>query len=142
MTFSTKMTHWAFRWFGPPLRISVSVCVVFGMTCARLSNISDYVSFCFPVARIDLSVEDDVVALRLVECSARPYTELIKLDIAGPSNWKPACPDALRPSPPPSKKVSPIGPSAATPTRGEVLAQLEALSREAPECEAEKIGLR
>ena len=36
---------------------------------------------------------------------------------------------ALRPSPPPSKKVSPIGPSTATPTRGEVLAQLETLSR-------------
>ena len=99
------------------------------MTCARLSNISDYVSFCFSGARIDLSAEDDAVALILAECSARPYAELIKSGIAGPSNLKPARPAALRPSPPPSKKVSPIGPSAATPTRGEVLAQLETLSR-------------
>ena len=78
---------------------------------------------------MDLSAEDDAVALRLVECSARPYAELIKSVIAGPSNLKPARPAALRPSPPPSKKVSPIGPSAATPTWGEVLAQLETLSR-------------
>ena len=56
------------------------------MTYARLSNISDYVSFCFPGARIDLSAEDDVIALRLAECSARPYAELIKSDIAGPSD--------------------------------------------------------
>ena len=42
---------------------------------------------------------------------------------------KPARPAALRPSPPSTKKVSPIGPSAATPTRGELLDQLETLSR-------------
>ena len=129
MTFSTKMTHWVFRWLRTPLIISVSFCFVFYMTCARLSNISDYVSFCFSGARIDLSAEDDVVALILAECSARPYTELIKSAISGPSNLKPARPTALRPSPPPSKKVSPIGPSASTPTKGELLAQLETLSR-------------
>ena len=36
---------------------------------------------------------------------------------------------ALRPSPPSIMKVSAIGPSAAKPTRGELLAQLETLSR-------------
>ena len=110
------------------------------MTCARLSNISDYVSLCFPGARIDLSAEDYVVALRLAECSVRPYAELIKSDITGPSNWKPARPAALRPSPPPSKKVSPIRPSAPTLTRGEVLAQLEALSRKPRSVKRKKSG--
>ena len=36
---------------------------------------------------------------------------------------------ALRPSPPSTMKVSPIGPSAAKPTKGELLAQLETLTR-------------
>ena len=99
------------------------------MASARLSKIFDYVlSSCFLGARIDLSAEDDAVALILAEFSARPYAELIKSGIVGPSNLKPARPAALRPSPPPSKKVSPIGPSTATPTRGEVFAQLETLS--------------
>ena len=130
MTFLTKMILWAFRWLGQPLRISVSVCFVFDMTCVRSSNIFDYVlSSCFLGARIDLSAEDDAVALILAECSARPYAELIKLGIASPSNLKPARPAALRSSPPSTKRVSPIGPSATTPTRGELLAQLETLSR-------------
>ena len=108
-------------------------CRIFLITCPSVSS----------GARIDLSAEDDAVALRLVECSAHPYAELIRSGIAGPSklkpaliksgiasppNLKPARPTALRPSPSLSKKVSPIGPSTATPTRGEVLAQLETLS--------------
>ena len=130
MTFSTKTTLWAFRWLGPPLRISVSVRSVFGKTCARPPNISDYaLSSCFSGARIDLSAEDDVVALVLAECPAHPYAKLIKSGIPGPSSLKHARPAALRPSPPSTMRVSPIGPSAATPTRGELLAQLETLSR-------------
>ena len=126
----TKTTLWAFRWLGPPLRISVSVRSVFGMTCARSSNISDYaLSSHFSGARLDLSAEDDVVALVLAECPAHPYAELIKSGIPGPSSLKPARPAALRPSPPSTIRVSPIGHSAATPTRGELLAQLETLSR-------------
>ena len=100
------------------------------MTRARSSNISDYALFsCLSSARLDLSAEDDAVALVLAECPARPYSELIKSGIPGPSSLKPARPAALRPSPPSSMRVSPIGPSAATPTRGELLAQLETLSR-------------
>ena len=86
-------------------------------------------SSCFSGARLDLSAEDDVVALVLEECPARPYAELIKSGIPGPSSLKPARPAALRPSPPSTMRVSLIGPSAATPTRGELLAQLETLSR-------------
>ena len=103
---------------------------VFGITCVRLLNIFESASSsCFPGVRIDLSVEDNVVALALAECSARPYAELIKSDIPGPSNLTYARSTALRPSPPSTMGVSPIGPSAANPTRGELLAQLETLSR-------------
>ena len=130
MTFLKKTTLWAFRWLGPPLRISVSVRSVFGMTCARSSNISDYVLYsCFSGARLNLSAEDDAVALVLAECLASPYAELIKSGIPGPLSLKPARPAALRPSPPSTMRVSPIRPSAATPTRGELLAQLETLSQ-------------
>ena len=108
----------------------MSVRFVFGITCVRLLNISDFASSsCFPGARIDLSAEDNVVALALAECPARPYAKLIKSDIPGPSNLRSARSIASRPSPPSTMGVSPIGPSATTPTRGELLSQLETLSR-------------
>ena len=84
---------------------------------------------CFLGARIDLSAEDEVMALALAECPARPYAELIKSVIPGPSSLKPDRPAALRPLPSSSMRVSPVGPSPATPTRGELLPQLETLSR-------------
>ena len=84
---------------------------------------------CFPGARLDLSVEDKVVALALAECPARPYAELIKSSIPGPSNLRSAHSTASRPLPPSTMGVSPIGLTAATPTRGEILVHLGALSR-------------
>ena len=130
MTLSTRMTPWVFRWLGPPLRIFVSVRSVFGITYVRSLNISGSTSSsCFPSTRIDLSAEDNVVALALAECPAHPYAELIKSDIPDPSSLRSARSDALRPLPPACMIVSPIGPSAANPTRGELLAQLETLSR-------------
>ena len=100
------------------------------MTYARSSNIFDYaLSSCFSGARIDLSAEDEAVALALAECPARPYAELIKSDIPSPSSSMSARSAALRPSPPSTMRVSPIGPSAVNPTKGELLAQLETLSR-------------
>ena len=93
-------------------------------------NTSELALFsCFPGARPDLSDEDNIVALALAECPARPYAELIKSDIPGPSNLRSACSTASRPLPPSIMGVSPIGLSAATPTMGEVLVQLGALSR-------------
>ena len=86
-------------------------------------------SSCFSGARIDLSAEDDAIALVLAECPARPYAELIKSGISSLSSLKPTRPAALRPSPPSTMRVSPIEPSVATLTRGEILAQLETLSR-------------
>ena len=108
----------------------MSVRSVFCMVCMGSSNISDSASpSCFPGARIDLSVEDNVVALALAECPARPYAELIKSDISGPSNLRSARSTASRPSPPSTMGVPPIGLFAATPTRGEILVQLGTLSR-------------
>ena len=93
-------------------------------------NISDFALFsCFPGARLDLSAEDNVVALVLAECPARPYAELIKSDIPGPSNLKSARSTASRLLPPSTMGVSPIRLTAATPTRGEILVQLGTLSR-------------
>ena len=108
----------------------MSVRSVFGITCLRSSNISDPVlSSCFPGARVDLSAEDNAIALALAKCSPRPYAELIKSGIPGPSSLRSARSAALRPSPLCTMKVSPVGPSAANPTRGELLVQLETLSR-------------
>ena len=93
-------------------------------------NISDFALFsCFPGARLDLSAEDNVVALALAECPARPYAELIRSGIPGPSNLRSARSTASRPLLPSTMGVSPIGLTAATPTRGEILVQLGALSR-------------
>ena len=96
----------------------------------RSSNISDSaLSSCFSGARIDLSAEDDAIALALAECPPRPYTELIKSDVPGSSSSKSTRSAALRSSPPSTMRVSPLRPSAANPTKGEILAQLETLSR-------------
>ena len=111
------------------------------MTCARSSNISDYaLSSYFSSARIDLSAEDNAVALALAECPARPYAELIKSGILGPSSLKFARSAALRPSPPSTMRVSPIGPSTANPTKGELLAQLETLSRKPRSVKRKTLG--
>ena len=108
----------------------MSVLFVFGTTCVRSLGISNFaLSTCLSGARIDLSAEDNVIALALAECPPRPYTELIKSDIPGPSSSRSARSVALRPSPPSTIKVSPIGPSAAKSTRGELLAKLETLSQ-------------
>ena len=93
-------------------------------------NAFDFIlSLCFQGARLDLSAEDNVVALALAECPARPYAELIKSDIPGPSSLKSARSSASRPSPPSALGVSPIGLTAATSTRGEILVHLGAMSR-------------
>ena len=65
----------------------------------------------------------------MAECLARPYAELIKSDIPGPSNFRSARSTASRPLPPSTMGVSPIGLTAATPTRGEIFIHLGALSR-------------
>ena len=85
-------------------------------------------SSCFPSTRLDLSDEDNVVALALTECSARPYVELLKSNIPSSSSLMSARSSASRPSPPFVLGVSFFGPTAATPTRGEILVHLGATS--------------
>ena len=103
---------------------------VFGITCMRLLDISNSaLSTCLLGVRPDLSLEDNAITLALAECSPRPYAELIKSDIPGPSSSRSARSTALRPSPLSTMTVSPIGPSAAKPTKGEILVRLETLSR-------------
>ena len=119
----------------------MSVRSVFGITCLRPSSISDSaLSSCFSGARIDLSAKDNAIALALAECSPRPYMELIKSNIPSPSSSRSTRSAALRLSPPSTMKVSPIGPSVANPTRGELLVQLERLSRKPRSVKRKTLG--
>ena len=86
-------------------------------------------STCLPGARLDLSPEDNVIVQALAKCPLRPYAKLIKSEIPGPSSSRSARSAILRPSPPSTMKVSPIGLSSAKPTKGELLVRVEALSR-------------
>ena len=85
-------------------------------------------STCLSGARPDLSPEDNAIVQELAECPTCPYAELIKSDIPGPSSSRLARFAVLRSSPPPIMKVSPIEPSTAKPTKGELFARLETLS--------------
>ena len=103
---------------------------VFGIVFMRSLGISNSALFvCLLGARPNLSPEDNVKALALAECPPRPYAELIKSDIPGPSSSRSARFVVLRPLPPSTMKVSPVGPSIAKPTKGELLARVEMLSR-------------
>ena len=86
-------------------------------------------SSCFPGARLDLSDEDNVVALALTKCSARSYAELIKSNIPGSSSLMSARSSASRPPLPFALGVSSFVPTAAAPTKGEIFVHLGATSR-------------
>ena len=93
-------------------------------------NVSDFILFaCFPEARLDLSAEDNVIALALAGYPARHYAKLIRSDIPGPSSLRFARSFASRSLPAATLGSSPIGLTAATPTRGEILVNLGATSR-------------
>ena len=103
---------------------------VFGIIFKRSLDISNSaLSTCLSSARPNLSLKDYVIAQALAKCPPRPYAKLIKSDIPGPSSSRSALSAVLRPSPPSTMKVSPIGPSDAKPTKGELLARVETLSR-------------
>ena len=101
------------------------------------STLSTY----FLGAWIDLNAEDNAIALALAECPSRPYAELIKSDVPGPSSLRSSRSTALWPSPPSTMKVPPIRPSAGKPTRGELLAQLEMVSRKPRSGKRKNLGL-
>ena len=103
-------------------------CFVFSIVFVRSLGISNSaLTACLSGVRPDLSPEDNVIAHELAECSPR-YSVLIRSDIPGPSSLRSTRSAALRLSPPSAMKFSPVGPSAAKPTEGELLARVETLS--------------
>ena len=76
----------------------------------------------------NLSSEDKEVKQQLAKCP-RVYSELIRLDIPGPSGVNPSRPPASRPSLPSVMKPSREGPPAVKPTREEHQAQIESLAK-------------
>ena len=98
-------------------------------------------SNCLSGARIDLSAKDNVKALALAECPTRPYVELIKSDIPGPSSSRSARSAALRPSPPSTMRVSYWALRGQTHQGRASSSNGDAVS-EAPVCVTENPGLR
>ena len=83
----------------------------------------------FSGIRPDLSLEDKIVKRKLAKCLPRAYSELIKSDIPGSSGPRSSRPATLRPSPPSVIKLSQDGPPVIKPTKGDLLARVETLSR-------------
>ena len=103
---------------------------VFGIVFVSYLGISNSaLTACLLGVRPDLSPEDKVITQELAKCSPRTYSELIRSDIPGPSSSRSTRSTALRPSSPSAMKFSPVGPSVVKPTKGELLARVETLSR-------------
>ena len=79
--------------------------------------------------RPDLSPEDRVVKQKLAKCLPRAYSELIKSDIPRSSSSKSSRPSTLRPLPPSVMKFSHERPPVVKPTKGELRAWVETLSK-------------
>ena len=83
----------------------------------------------FSSVRPDLYPEDEVVKLELAKCLPHVYSELIRSDIPESSGSRSSRSTTLRPSSPSVMKSSHGRPPVAKPTKGELLARVEALSR-------------
>ena len=79
--------------------------------------------------RPNLSLEDEVVKIKLAKCLPRVYSELIRADIPGSSGSRSSRPATLRSSSPSVMKSSHVEPPVAKPTKEELLARVEILSR-------------
>ena len=79
--------------------------------------------------RPDLSLEDMDVKRKLAKCLPCAYSELIRSDIQESSGSKSSRPSTLRPSPPSVMKFSHKRPPVIKPTKGEIEARVETLSR-------------
>ena len=103
---------------------------IFGIVFVSSLGISNSaLTACLSGVQLDLSPEDKVIIQELAKCSLRAYSKLIRSDIPGSSSLRSTCSAALRPSPPSAMKFSPVGSSVAKPTKGELLARVETLSR-------------
>ena len=83
----------------------------------------------FSGIRPNLSPEDRVVKRKLAKSLPRAYSKLIRLDIPGSSGSKSSQPSTLRPSPPSVMKFSYERPPVIKPTKGELQARVETLSK-------------
>ena len=89
----------------------------------RLQDISNFTLVVWPSGiRPGLSLEDKDMKRKLVKCTLRAYSELIRLDIPGSSGSKSSQPLALRPSPPSITKSWHEGPPVVKPTQEELRA--------------------
>ena len=79
--------------------------------------------------RPNLSPEDRVVKWKLAKCLPRAYSELIRSDFPGSPGLKSSRPTTLRPSPPSVMKLSHDGPPVVNPTKGELQARVDTMSR-------------
>ena len=79
--------------------------------------------------RPDPSLKDRDVKRKLAKCLPHTYSELLKSDIPGSSSLKSSRPSTLRPSPPYVMKFSHERPPVVKPTKGELQARVEMLSR-------------
>ena len=77
----------------------------------------------------NLSPEDRDVKRKLAKCLPRAYSELIRSDIPGSLGSKSSRPSTLMPSPPSVMKFSHERPPIVKPTKGELRARVETLSR-------------
>ena len=79
--------------------------------------------------RLDLSPEERDVKRKLAKCLSLSYSKLIRSDIPGSSGSKSSRSPTLRPSPPSVMKFSHERPPVVKPTKGELQARVETLSR-------------
>ena len=86
-------------------------------------------AICLSSVLPDLSLEDKVIKRELAKCLPCTYSELVKSDIPRSSGSRSFHHAFLRPSPPSVIKLSHDGPPATKPTKGELLARVETLSR-------------
>ena len=77
----------------------------------------------------DLSPEDREVKQKLAKCLPRAYFELIRSNILRSSSLKSSRPHTLRPSPPSVMKFSHERSPVVKPTKGELQARVETLSK-------------
>ena len=84
---------------------------------------------CFSGIRPDLSPEDKVIKRDLAKCLPCTYSEIIRSDVPGSSGSRSSRLATLRPAPPFVAKFSHDGHPAVKPTKGELLARVETLSR-------------
>ena len=84
---------------------------------------------CLSGIRPDLSSEDKVIKRELAKCLPRAYSELIRSDIPGSLGLRSSRSAASKPSPTSVLKFPHTGPPVTKPTKGELLALVETLSR-------------